>query len=203
MAILLAAEIARRISGTEFPAFLEQAVFRPLKADAPQSQPGTLSHGLWDEFQTRSASVGAREPLGNLKRVCGRPGLGIAWMPPNASVVRAHGRTTQSLGFNPPCTRPTSGWSETNPRGSGTGGGISSRPRPRHAPHPGGRVASEQEAAISRPVCWTAALRRTFRARRSRGKLRDPRFDRGFLSKDVGNSRRDCLSWLSHPSGSG
>ena len=31
--ILLAAEIAQRISGTEFPAFLEQAVFRPLKMD--------------------------------------------------------------------------------------------------------------------------------------------------------------------------
>ena len=33
MAILLAAEIARRISGTEFPAFIEQAVFRPLKME--------------------------------------------------------------------------------------------------------------------------------------------------------------------------
>ena len=31
MAILLAAEVARRISGTEFPAFIEQAVFRPLE----------------------------------------------------------------------------------------------------------------------------------------------------------------------------
>jgi CubicO group peptidase (beta-lactamase class C family) len=31
MAILLAAEIARRISGTEFPAFIEGAVFRPLE----------------------------------------------------------------------------------------------------------------------------------------------------------------------------
>jgi len=31
MAILLAAEVARRISGTEFPAFMEQAVFRPLE----------------------------------------------------------------------------------------------------------------------------------------------------------------------------
>jgi CubicO group peptidase (beta-lactamase class C family) len=31
MAILLAAEVAQRISGTEFPAFIEQAVFRPLK----------------------------------------------------------------------------------------------------------------------------------------------------------------------------
>jgi CubicO group peptidase (beta-lactamase class C family) len=30
MAILLAAEIARRISGTEFPALMEEAVFRPL-----------------------------------------------------------------------------------------------------------------------------------------------------------------------------
>ena len=30
MAILLAAEVARRISGTELPAFIEQAVFRPL-----------------------------------------------------------------------------------------------------------------------------------------------------------------------------
>jgi CubicO group peptidase (beta-lactamase class C family) len=31
MAILLAAEVARRISGTEFPAFIEEAVFRPLE----------------------------------------------------------------------------------------------------------------------------------------------------------------------------
>ena len=31
MAILLAAEVARRISGTEFSAFIEQAVFRPLE----------------------------------------------------------------------------------------------------------------------------------------------------------------------------
>ena len=33
MAILLAAEIARRISGTEFTAFIDQAVFRPLKME--------------------------------------------------------------------------------------------------------------------------------------------------------------------------
>ena len=31
MAILLAAEIARRISGTDFPAFIEGAIFRPLE----------------------------------------------------------------------------------------------------------------------------------------------------------------------------
>jgi CubicO group peptidase (beta-lactamase class C family) len=30
MAILLAAEVARRISGTEFPAFIDEAIFRPL-----------------------------------------------------------------------------------------------------------------------------------------------------------------------------
>ena len=34
MAILLAAEVARRISGTELPAFIEQAVFRPLEHEA-------------------------------------------------------------------------------------------------------------------------------------------------------------------------
>ena len=70
MAILLAAEVARRISGTEFPALVDEAVFRPLgmthsalglgrfrledtmrcqaEDAAPESGAGDLSAGEWD-----------------------------------------------------------------------------------------------------------------------------------------------------------
>ena len=101
MAILLAAEVARRISGTELPAFIEQAVFRPLEMKhsalglgrfpleammrcqaenaAPESGAGDPTAREWDWNSPLLAP--ARGALGRRPRLSPRPGTVLRRVP--------------------------------------------------------------------------------------------------------------------------
>ena len=101
MAILLAAEIARRISGTEFPAFLEQAVFRPLKMDHSALGLGRFPLEAMMRCQAEDAvpESGAGDPAA---RDRGRPAA------PAQPRLGSRGRV-RGLKVHPACPKPAAG----------------------------------------------------------------------------------------------